>query len=152
MRTKLALFTLIGLAVLACHTSKKTTTSTAEIPKTATTITTVATTSSVTTAVLETARVRKAFDGVYEPGEEELTAIKPEYKDATIEQLKEGYTLYAKSACISCHAPVNIYAFPNEKWPAILQSMSYEAKLTAAQKDAVTKYVYAIKAADPFKK
>ena len=75
-----------------------------------------------------------------------------QYKDATLEQLKEGYVLYAKSACISCHSAVNIYLYREDKWAFIMQDMAYRAKLTASQKDAVLKYVYAIKATEPNKK
>lgn len=151
MRTKLALFTFFALVIVACHTSKKSTTSTASTTKTpATETVATATTAEAPSPVV--VRSRKVFDGVYEPGEEEVTAVQPQYKDVTLVKLKEGYTLYAKSACVSCHGPVNIYNYPNEKWPFILNDMCYRAKLTASQTDAVYKYVYAIKAADPNKK
>jgi hypothetical protein len=67
-------------------------------------------------------------------------------------QLKEGYVLYAKSACVSCHMAFDIYRIPSEKWLFIATDMSYKAKLTSSQKDAVYKYVCAVKAADPNKK
>lgn len=150
-------YLLISTAVLgliaACHTSKKSTTSTAA--STAPTTTVVAT-STVASSSTTTASVfvpsKKTEDGIYEPGTEELVAIQPQYKDATLEQLKEGYTLYAKSACVSCHGAVNIYTFRMDKWQFIIQDMAYRAKLTQSQKDAVLRYVYAIKAAEPNKK
>jgi hypothetical protein len=152
MRIKLTLFALSALVVVACHTSKKSTTSTTSATtSTNTTNTVAATTTVVETPVVAVTKARKALDGVYEPGEEELTAIQPQYKDATLEQLKEGYTLYAKSACISCHRALNIYIMREEKWPFILQDMAYRAKLTQTQKEAVLRYVYAVKAADPDK-
>ena len=149
MRTKFALFALSALIVVACHTSKKSTTSTSTTKTPATESVATATTAEAPKPVVKS---RKAFDGIYEPGEEEVTAVQPQYPGATLEQLKEGYVLYAKSACVSCHSPISIYYYPTAKWPFILEDMSYKAKLTASQKDAVFKYVYAIVAADPNKK
>lgn len=151
MRNKLVLFALTGLALLACHTSKKTTTSTAEATKTTATTTTVVTTTTVETTAPPIMKARKAFDGIYEPGEEELVAIQSQYKDATLAQLNEGYSLYAKSACISCHTAQNIYVYKEDRWSFILQDMCYKAQLNTSQKEAVTRYVFAIKAADPNK-
>lgn len=148
MKTKLVLFTLLIIIAAACHTSKKSTTSTAESAPVVT-ATTPAVAATPTTAVVKPV---KSTDGVYEPGEEELAAVQPQYKDATLAQLKEGYTLYAKSACISCHGTVNIYEYPSHKWVFVLPDMFYRAKLTPAQQDAVTKYVYAIMAANPNKR
>jgi cytochrome c5 len=148
MKTKLALLSLSALVIYSCHTSKKSTTSTTS---SANTNTTVATSTIATTPSVAVVRTRKAADGVYEPGEEEVAAIKPQYNDATLQQLKEGYTLYAISACKSCHGAANIYAYREDKWLFILQDMAYKAKLTAPQKEAVTRYVFAIKAADPQK-
>lgn len=150
MRTKFALFALSALIVVACHTSKKSTTSTSTTKTPATESVATATTAEAPKPVV--VKSRKAFDGIYEPGEEEVTAVQPQYPGATLEQLKEGYVLYAKSACVSCHSPISIYYYPTAKWPFILEDMSYKAKLTASQKDAVFKYVYAIVAADPNKK
>ena len=148
MKTKLVLFTLLIIIAAACHTSKKGTTSTAESP-TVVTATTPIVAATPTTVIVKPV---KSPDGVYEPGEEELAAVQPQYKDATLAQLKEGYTLYAKSACISCHGTVNIYEYPSHKWVFTLPDMYYRAKLTAAQQYAVTKYVYAIMATNPNKK
>lgn len=153
MRTKLALFTFSAIAIVACHTSKKTTTSTAVVAKTETTTSVASSTTSSTNTITTSPYMpsKKTLDGVYDPGSDELAAIQLQYKDATMEQLKEGYTLYAKSACISCHGAVNIYQYREDKWGFIIQDMAYRAKLTPTQKDAVLKYVYAIKATDPNK-
>jgi hypothetical protein len=155
MKIKLALFAFSAITVVACHTSKKTTTSTAAANSATTpTVVITSTTASSSPGVAASSFIPsiKTSDGVYDPGTEELTAIQSQYKDATMEQLKEGYTLYAKSACISCHSTVNIYRFREDRWAFIIQDMAYRAKLTPTQKDAVLKYVYAIKATDPNKK
>jgi len=150
MKTRLALFALTVIVVAACHTTKKTTSSKAETTAATTTVSPTPTVASTpTTTVVKSV---KTADGVYEPGEEELAAIQPQYKDATLAQLKEGYTLYAKSACISCHGTVNIYSYPKEKWFFIIPDMAYRAKLTPEQKESVFRYVSSIVAANPNQK
>ncbi len=91
----------------------------------------------------------KSDNGIYEPGQEELTAIQGQFKDATLAQLKEGYAIYAQGACINCHGAKNIYKRSTNSWKEIIDDMAQRAKITAAQKDAVYKYVIAIKASQP---
>ena len=138
MKAKFILVSATILIVAACHTSKKTTTSTA-----------VATTSTEAVPAATIANVpaviAKPANGVYEPGAEELKAIQARHSDATLEKLKQGYVLYAYSACISCHPAQNIYAYDEFKWQMIINDMGYRAKLSPEQKDAVLKYVLAIK-------
>jgi len=93
--------------------------------------------------------VSKPADGIYPPGTEELLAIQVQYKDATLLKLEEGYTLYAKGACINCHVASNIYVHDQWQWIDIIEDMARRARITDEQKDAVTKYVLAIKAAQP---
>ncbi|MCE3296071.1 MAG: hypothetical protein K0R65_1785 [Crocinitomicaceae bacterium] len=91
----------------------------------------------------------KPENGVYEPGQEELKAVKSQFKDATMAELKEGYALYAQGACTKCHTPKNIYKREVSEWPGIIDRMAEKAKITADEKDAVHKYVMAIKASQP---
>lgn len=146
MKIKLALLSLSVIIVYACHTSKKSTTSATTSASSVSTTTVVTTTTAITPSVAVT-KTSKPAKGVYEPGEEELAAIQLQYKDATLPQLKEGYVLYAVSACRSCHGAANIYAYRDDQWLMILQDMAYKAKLTPPQKEAVTRYVFAVKAA-----
>lgn len=88
----------------------------------------------------------KPDNGIYEPGQEELTAIQGQFKDATLAQLKEGHVIYAQGACINCHGAKNIYKRSTASWKGIIEDMAQKAKITASQKDAVYKYVLAIKA------
>lgn len=88
----------------------------------------------------------KPSDGIYVPGEEELAVIQPYYKDITLDKLNKGYSLYAQSACIQCHSAKNIYTIETAQWKDILNDMSEKAKISDEQKDAVNKYVLAIKA------
>lgn len=143
-------FTFISLAVLviaACSTSKKSTTS--ATPATSANTTTVVATPTTVAEISSIPKAIRTNDGIYEPGSEELAAIQLKYKEVTIEKLREGYTLYAKSACISCHGAVPIYNYREDKWAFIIHDMAYRAKLTPDQKDAVHKYVLAIKATQP---
>ena len=91
----------------------------------------------------------KANDGIYDPGEQELAAIQIQHKDASLAQLKEGYQLYSKTACVGCHEAKNIYKRPLERWKDIVDDMAMKAQITETQKDAVYKYVLAIKATQP---
>lgn len=79
------------------------------------------------------------------PGEAQLTAIKSKYPDATTEQLTEGYSIYT-GACTNCHGQKNIFKRSEASWLHEIDDMSPKAKLTAAQKDALTKYILAMKA------
>lgn len=138
------LFTLAALVIAACHSTKKSTTSTASNAPAAAPTASVAA-PSTTAAVVKP----KSWTGIYEPGEEELTAIKAQYNDVTMEHLKQGYVLYAKSACVSCHNAKGIYQFDVMRWKLIIDNMAREAKINDVQKDAVYKYVLAIKATQP---
>ena len=88
-------------------------------------------------------------NGIYAPGSEELTAIQKQFAATTPEQLKEGYVLYTVGACINCHEAKNIYKRGVEHWKNIIDNMAPMAKLSDTQKDAVYKYVLAIKATQP---
>ncbi|MCD6066190.1 MAG: hypothetical protein K0S33_1016 [Bacteroidetes bacterium] len=90
----------------------------------------------------------KARNGVYAPGAEELSAIQLQFPEATSEQLREGYLLYMGGACVGCHNAKNIYTYTPVQWKDIITDMAKEAKISDAQKDAVYKYVLAIKATE----
>jgi len=84
-------------------------------------------------------------DGIYAPGEAELTAYQPYKKDVTLDKLSKGYSLYAQSACVQCHKAKNIYDIKATDWKAILDDMAQKANISAEQKDAVFDYVLAVK-------
>jgi len=134
---KLALIALITLIIAACHSSKKSTAA----PVVSTPVSTpAATTSTISFSV------PRSGDGIYEPGTAELTAIQAQYADVTLEKLKEGHLLYTKGACINCHEAQSIYRFEESRWKGIMDDMAEKARMNEAQKDAVYKYVLAIKA------
>jgi len=132
--TSIAAFVLI---IASCSSRKKNTTSTVmSAPVSPTT---------ATNNVL----VARSATGVYVPGNEELTAILVQYNDVTLEKLKEGYTIYAEGACMKCHGAANIYQRGEARWKSIIDDMAFRANLSDGQKDAVYKYVLAIKAVQP---
>jgi hypothetical protein len=90
--------------------------------------------------------VVKPSNGIYAPGQEELAAIQVQFQDATLDHLKQGYTIYSEGACVKCHAAENIYRFSEIQWKMIVEDMAKKARISDAEKDAVYKYVLAIKA------
>lgn len=118
------------LIVVACNSPKKTTTSAA--------------------AGQPETTISKSFlkKGILLPSEEQLTAIKTKYPDATLVALTSGREIYL-GACTDCHRAKSIYKFSETKWPGIIDAMAKKAKLTAEQKDALSKYVFSIKATQP---
>lgn len=90
----------------------------------------------------------KPADGVYAPGNEELTALQVKYKEVTLETLSAGHQIYT-TTCTNCHGPMNIYRYPEATWTSIMERMAPMAKLTEVEKDAVYKYVLSIKATQP---
>jgi hypothetical protein len=101
-----------------------------------------------TSAATSEVKSAKPCNGVYAPGEEELAAIQVRYKEVTIQTLSEGHQLYT-GVCTMCHPAKNIYNYTEESWPHIMNNMAPKAKISAREKDAVYKYVLAIKAAKP---
>ena len=87
----------------------------------------------------------KPSTGIYDPGNEELLAIQTRYPATTLEQLHTGYVLYAKGACINCHEAKAIYQYNHEQWKDIVDEMAAKARMSTSEKDAVYKYVIAIK-------
>lgn len=128
--------------IAACKTSKKTTNSTT----TATTSTQPTTETPTNVGPLVLA---KSKEGINPPENEDLLALQKEYPSETLTKLNEGYELYAKTTCTGCHGPKSIYRRDVSAWKGIIDNMADRAKLTEAQKDAVYKYVLAIKATQP---
>jgi hypothetical protein len=133
----IALSGMLGLA-LACSTSTQTVSSSAPPPPP------IAATAPVFATV--EAPAEKPDNGVHEATQKEYEAAQVKYNDVTTEQLKEGYKIYAQGACINCHEAKNIYKRSEEKWVHILDDMAEKAALSAVEKAAVTRYVFAIKA------
>ena len=140
--TQLILIAGIAMAIIACKSSKNTTSTDAATPAPASTPSTTAT----STEPVSPFFMNKAANGIYAPGSDELTAIQVQYPDMTLDKLNKGYSLYSESACIQCHQAKNIYRIPDEHWKDICANMSEKSKISEEQKDAVYKYVLAVKA------
>jgi mono/diheme cytochrome c family protein len=63
-----------------------------------------------------------------------------------MDQLNEGHQLYTATACVRCHGAESIYQYDNNEWIGIIDRMAGKARITDSQKDAISKYVFAIKA------
>lgn len=133
------------IIISSCHSTKK---STSTSSSTATTITST-TVASNTTAPIGPIMAPKSSNGIYAPGNEELLAIQVQYKEVTLEKLKQGHAIYTAGACIKCHEAMNIYHFGETRWKDIIDDMAQKANMGDEQKDAVYKYVLAIKATQP---
>jgi mono/diheme cytochrome c family protein len=129
------------LMVVACKTNKKNTSTAAATPAPSST--------SATTTTTGPFSPTKSPNGVNAPGSEELAAIQTQYPDATMDKLKEGHYLYTQGACIKCHGAKNIYKRDVGEWKHIVDEMAVKAKISDTEKDAVYKYVLAIKATQP---
>lgn len=130
--TKITILAIILLIIGACSASKKSTMATAS-------------SASPSDPVVFT----KPANGVFAPGDEEVKAIQTKYSDVTLDKLKEGHMLYTQSACVKCHNAKNIYTRGEEQWKDIIENMAIKAKISDTEKDAVYKYVLAIKATQP---
>lgn len=127
---------------VACKSTKP-----APAPVTATTQNTAAPTAP--NAQVSMGPASKPSTGIFAPGEEELKTVQMKFTEVSMNQLNEGYTLYTKGACINCHSPKNIYRRSEADWKHIIDDMALKAAITDAQKDAVYKYVMAIKSTQP---
>lgn len=126
------------LIIAACHSTKKTETTAVATPAPATTETPAA---PVSEAV-------KSKNGVFAPGEEQVTGVQMKQPGATLANLTEGYKLYT-GTCTNCHGTKSIYRISEDRWPGIIDDMAQKSNLTATEKDALTKYVFAIKSTQP---
>lgn len=125
--TKISIIVLTATVIAACSASKK------------------AGNTSRPSASETPVAMAKSADGIYEPGAEELSAIQSQFANANMAQLNEGYVLYTKGACIDCHGAKNIYKRAASRWQAIIDDMAQRARLSSIQKEAVYRYVLAIK-------
>ena len=138
---KITLAALITIIIAACSTTKNSTTSN--------TLTSTPSTGASTPAPTAPLMIVNPAYGMHKPRNEELTAIQVQYKDVTLEKLSEGHAIYTEGACIKCHGAINIYNYGEVQWKGIIDNMAEKAWLTDPQKDAVYKYVLAIKATQP---
>lgn len=84
--------------------------------------------------------------GIFMPGDVQLDAIQKKYdKNITLENLREGYSLYTGTECTSCHKPKNLNHLQVENWNGILEDMAHKARISTPQKNAIYAYVLSAK-------
>lgn len=71
-----------------------------------------------------------------------LAAAQKRWPDATAQQITEGQTIYT-TKCVRCHAAKSVDSEPEAEWGPIMDRMAPKAKLTAQEKENVTRYVLA---------
>jgi len=126
----------LTLTIAACSVFKKNKTTPTTPPST---------TLDATSSIPNPEPVKKSKNGIIAPGNEELTAIQATYKEVTMQTLTNGYSIYT-GACTNCHDAMNIHSRTTQQWEHIIAEMAPKAKLTETQKDALYKYILAIKA------
>ncbi|MEI6020987.1 MAG: hypothetical protein WCR21_07645 [Bacteroidota bacterium] len=85
----------------------------------------------------------------YEPTEAHVVAMQskyPQLDSISLTKLESGHRIYNSGACIKCHAAKDVLAFDELKWAIIIGDMSMRAHLADIEKDALVKYILAIKA------
>ncbi len=142
MNTKLTLIAIAAIIIAACHSTKKNTqTVTNPAPPLPTAV--------ITPTTAPPSFLVRSESGIIEPGNDELTAIQVEYKGVTLDKLKDGHLIYIGSECTGCHGAKNIYKRELSRWKGIIDNMAIKAKISDTQKDALYKYVLAVKATQP---
>jgi hypothetical protein len=91
-----------------------------------------------------TSKAKMAKTGNTEPGETQLTAGKVKFPALTMEELKKGHTIFYTS-CTKCHGAKDIPSRSEEEWSGALDQMAPKADLSPEEKDAVWKYIMAVK-------
>lgn len=147
--TRLTIISL-SAAIMACSSPKKSSTSTAPTA----TPPPVATSPTTAPAPVESGPglppgfLASIKTGINPPGDPELAAIQSTYKEVTMQTLQDGYKLYTGD-CTKCHMAFSIYRIEEQHWKGLIDDMARRAEMTASQKDAVYKYVLAVKATQP---
>ncbi|MBI4929579.1 MAG: hypothetical protein HY841_02365 [Bacteroidetes bacterium] len=85
------------------------------------------------------------------PIETDVVVAKQKWSDASLSQLKEGYTLF-KIKCSKCHYLYRPNKFSEEKWHKMIPIMGKKAKLDSLQTMLITKYILTAKETNSFTK
>jgi hypothetical protein len=78
-----------------------------------------------------------------EPTETQLTALKTKMPDATMNDLKQGHSIYY-GACTKCHGAKDVSGYTEEKLRKVINKMAGKAALTEPETEAVWKYALAL--------
>jgi hypothetical protein len=78
------------------------------------------------------------------PGNAELKAIQTRFPDATLVTLSKGYSIYS-GVCTGCHKQKDMFVNSEEDWKHDADRMSKKAHISDEEKDALWKYVLAMR-------
>lgn len=81
------------------------------------------------------------------PTEKELAIAQKTWPATTLEELKEGNTIY-REQCSQCHKNFEITKFSEKKWKHEIDDMAPKAKLTAEQKEKLSKFILSYREAN----
>jgi len=81
------------------------------------------------------------------PTEKELTVAQKSWPNTTLEELKEGNTIY-RNDCSTCHKNFEVTRFGEAKWKKMIDIMAPKAKLTTEQKEKLTKFLLSYREAN----
>jgi len=93
-----------------------------------------------------TSKKKTVAENTNTPTEAQLLAVNEKYAGTTMDVLENGSKLYY-GTCTNCHGAKNILSRSEEEWPKIIERMAPLAKINESEKDAVFKYVMAVKLA-----
>src|SRR4051812_5316515 len=80
-------------------------------------------------------KAKKSATVSTEPGEAELSAVQAKLPATTMDDLKQGHSIFY-GACTRCHGAKDVSGFTEEKLQSVVERMSKKAKLTDPEKDA----------------
>lgn len=124
----------IILLIMACHTNKKATSQPTPVAN-----------ETVNTNTVST--LPNSNSDPFAAGETEVKAIQPRFPDVTAAVLKEGQRIYT-GPCVKCHneSKMKLYTRTEESWQKAIDHMAPKAGITDVEKDALWKYVLAMRA------
>lgn len=98
-------------------------------------------------AVLASCTAKKKSAAPENVTQAQLQAAKTKFSDVTMDQLKNGYTIYNNGACTNCHGAKSITSRDEAAWTGIMDRMAPKAHLTPTEREAVWRYIMAVKLA-----
>lgn len=75
----------------------------------------------------------------------QLTAVKTRFPDATREELQKGQAVYT-GVCTKCHAPKNVTVYTEPRLLEIVDVMAKKAEISAEEKQALIRFAVGVRA------
>jgi cytochrome c5 len=83
----------------------------------------------------------------YEPTADQVTEASTRWPGTTAILLKEGHNIYV-TKCNECHKTFAVVKFSEKKWLHEIDDMAPRAKLTAVEKEQLTRYILSKRATE----